>query len=106
MTRRRVPRAASAGSILSSRLMVRGVAGVADSGGGERHQVLAAQLARGPPRVGHRADQVLGTPLGQRAGLVDPLGQAQHGALGAGRCRVRAAMRIHDEQVDGVGSDV
>ncbi len=82
------------------------VVGVADRGGRERHQVLATQLRGGLLRLRDGVDQVVGALRGELAVRGDPLGEAQHGLLRAGRHRVRAPMRIHDEQVDGVGTDV
>jgi hypothetical protein len=82
------------------------VGGVAHRRGSEGHQVRAAH--RGC-RVGggtHGANQVIGTLRGDLSTGVHVLGQPQHRLLRNHRHRVPATVRVHYQQVDGVGTHI
>jgi hypothetical protein len=73
---------------------------------GEGEQIAATEFARGSARRSDGVDQRVRPAPGQPAGAVDVLGQPQHGLLRVRRTGVTAAVGVHDEQVDSVGSDV
>ena len=80
---------------------------VPDGRRGERQQILGAELRRPTlAGVGDRRDQRVRAGVGEPAVRPDLLGQPQHRLLRVRRPRMRAEVRVDDEQVNGVGTDV
>ena len=82
------------------------VAGVADRGGREAEDVLAALVLGDPQRLGREGGERVDPGLGHVAGVVEVLGEPQRLLVGVRRQRRGAAVGVDHQQVPGVGADV
>jgi len=82
------------------------VVGVPDRGGDEGQQLVALAVGRLLLGLLHRGEQGLLPCLGQLAVIAHVLGQPEQPPVVVHRRRVRSAVGVDDEQVDGVRADV